>query len=608
MKNFRALRSNMLAATPWNRGLAPAIFFAIAALAFLQPVRANSLVKFDFEQSYFHENPTKVLDHCIVELDGEYHLFYLRGDPAVDIGHAKTADFVDWETLEPVLAPGTWDNLALWAPQLVRVPSYGWYMFFTGVNNVLAQQTGFAFSQDLFVWNKAPSPIYHPDPVWAQWDESAWSHGRDPHVVEHDGMYYMFLTAKTNTNLGAVACAQSSNMYSWTDIGPIYVHDSWHVLESVFIMERNGLFHMFFTEEAVYGTSHMTSTDLLSGWDIADRRIIDTGHAAQITALSGGTEMFSRHAVYDNGFGETFHTIRVDELAWAGDIPAPYKPWALTANWNLIWGNAFAYQPVFRNNPAARGENVADTYEGNCWLGTYERYTGPMGFGSPGGFQGDDRTGVIRSNPFTITGNSMNLLVGGGDDINSLYVALVDAATTEVLYKETGRGSDELDRRYWDLVPYGGRSVYIEIADFSAAAFGHINCDDIAESWDVLGGGDGGDGNTKGTKGTGLQTSESRDEASPSAPALYQNSPNPFNPVTSIAYSIPRTGRVTLRVYDIEGKVVRTLVDAQQQLGPHTVAWQGLDDAGVRVASGVYLYRLTFDTELVDTRKMLMLK
>ena len=70
-------------------------------------------------------------------------------------------------------------------------------------------------------------------------------------IVAHDGKYYMFVTAKTWTNRGAVACAESSDLLSWTDIGPIFVNTTWQVLESVFIMSQNDKWHMFFTEEVV---------------------------------------------------------------------------------------------------------------------------------------------------------------------------------------------------------------------------------------------------------------------------------------------------------------------------------------------------------------------
>ncbi len=609
MKTTSALRPDPIRMHFDTRGaIVVATAIAIAACACVTP--AFGLVKFDFEQGYFNEKPMPVLDHCVVEKDGEYHLLYLRGNPAVDIGHAKTTDFVRWEMLEPVLEPGTWDNHALWAPHLVPVPDFGWYLYYTGVNTVHAQQTGIAFSNDLFGWTKIPWPVYRPDPIWAQWDESIWCHGRDPHVIAYNNKYYMFVTAKTNWGLGAIACAESDDMFNWTDVGPLYVHDSWHVLESVFIMQRNGKWHMFFTEEAVFGTSHVSNDSLFGDWSMANRRIIDTGHAAQITTLNDGTEMFSRHAVYAGGPVGQYHNIRFDELAWAGDIPAPYKPWPLADDWILMWGNAFSYQPVFENNPAVRGDNVATTFEGKCWLGTYERYTGPMGFGTPGGIQDESRTGVIRSKPFTITGNSINLLVGGGDDIDAVYVALVDNLTNEVLFKETGRNSDEMDRRYWNVAPFKGSEVSIEIADLSTGAFGHINCDDITESWDIVdeGAGGTGDDSANKTKKTGLERVDALGNDTPSRPALRQNTPNPFNPVTSISYDVPERGHVTLQIYDVSGKLVRSLVNGEKQAGTHTVSWNGLDKSGMQVSSGVYLYRFLFRNELVETRKMMMLK
>ena len=90
--------------------------------------------------------------------------------------------------------------------------------------------------------------------------------------------------------------------------------------------------------------------------------------------------------------------------------------------------------------------------------------------------------------------------------------------------------------------------------------------------------------------------------------ALYQNVPNPFNPTTSIRYDVPAAGgRVTLRVYDVSGRLVRTLVDGVQPPGDHTATWNGRNDHGNGVATGVYFYRMTapgFET----TRKMILLQ
>ncbi len=82
--------------------------------------------------------------------------------------------------------------------------------------------------------------------------------------------------------------------------------------------------------------------------------------------------------------------------------------------------------------------------------------------------------------------------------------------------------------------------------------------------------------------------------SAPTVAALLQNYPNPFNPATAIAYEIPAnvSGRVTLSVYDLLGRQVRTLVDEEAVPGYFTVSWDGRDDAGRMTGSGVYIYML----------------
>jgi hypothetical protein len=83
---------------------------------------------------------------------------------------------------------------------------------------------------------------------------------------------------------------------------------------------------------------------------------------------------------------------------------------------------------------------------------------------------------------------------------------------------------------------------------------------------------------------------------------LLQNFPNPFNPSTTIAYDLPRDTRVTLKLYDILGREVTTLVNEDEKAGHKTIAWSSED-----VASGVYYYRLQAG-EYVSTRKMILLR
>ena len=572
-------------------------------------VPAHALVKFDFEQKFFVEFGPEIKDHSLLRVDGVYHLFYLRGNPAVTIGHATSPDLIHWTIQAPVLnvVPGAWDGLAMWAPHVLRDPSSGIYiMYYTGINSYGSQQTGVAFSPDLYTWVKTPSPVYHPDPSWALWSDTSWCHGRDPFVFEYNGLFYQLLTAKTPTDRGAMACAVSSGYVSWQDNGPLYVHNSWHVLESIQCLQRNAKWYLFYTEETVNGTSYMMSDSLFSGWNGATATVVDFGHAAEINQFDGGKYIFSRHAVHQYNDGTSQYVIRADTLRWSGYSPYVYRPWPLTGQWTNVWGNAFLFQPTFLNNPYARHVNVDIGYEGMCWLGTYERYQGPLGIGSPGGYQGESARGAIRSKEFTITGNSMSLLVGGGNYLNECYVALVDAATQQIVLKETGKNTDAMDRRYWDVRPYKGKRVCIEISDNSDAVFGHINCDDIAESWAIVGSDTLTDGNNKERRRQpDLELAGDHQELSP---RLLQNTPNPFNPSTSIPYVLPEDARVTLDVFDVHGARVNRLRDRRETKGTHSVTWDAKNDRGDPLPSGIYFYRLCVDGRTVATHKMVFLK
>ncbi|MFH1070914.1 MAG: dockerin type I domain-containing protein, partial [Candidatus Glassbacteria bacterium] len=95
----------------------------------------------------------------------------------------------------------------------------------------------------------------------------------------------------------------------------------------------------------------------------------------------------------------------------------------------------------------------------------------------------------------------------------------------------------------------------------------------------------------------------------PRAFGLNQNYPNPFNPATIIAYAVPegQTPLVSLKVYDIRGRLVRILADGLEQAGTHVVMWDGKNENGEFVASGTYFYRLKAG-DYISTRKMVLLK
>ena len=97
------------------------------------------------------------------------------------------------------------------------------------------------------------------------------------------------------------------------------------------------------------------------------------------------------------------------------------------------------------------------------------------------------------------------------------------------------------------------------------------------------------------------------EEELPEAYTLFQNYPNPFNPTTNIRFSLPVNSSVNLRVYDVTGRLVQTLVAGTMTAGTHEVQWNGQGQNGMQVASGVYLYRLEAGGQVI-TRRMVLVK
>ncbi len=89
--------------------------------------------------------------------------------------------------------------------------------------------------------------------------------------------------------------------------------------------------------------------------------------------------------------------------------------------------------------------------------------------------------------------------------------------------------------------------------------------------------------------------------------ALEANYPNPFNPTTNISYSIPEFGEISLIVFDALGKEVKTLVTGEIAPGAYNAVWNGTDNNGNEVSTGMYFYKLT-SGEFTQTRKMMFVK
>lgn len=172
------------------------------------------------------------------------------------------------------------------------------------------------------------------------------------------------------------------------------------------------------------------------------------------------------------------------------------------------------------------------------------------------------------------------------------------AGTSVVLHNRSGSGTDNIVGWYpSQLIPAGDLNQFVgqqmagvwtlTVADQAGGDTGTLN------QWCL-----------RIVHGSGQSTPV---EETPRLFKAYANFPNPFNPKTTIRFDLPRTTAVSLRVFDLSGRLVRTLVDETLQAASHSVDWNGQDDTGRNVASGVYYYRLAAGQD-VTTHKMMLVK
>ena len=88
---------------------------------------------------------------------------------------------------------------------------------------------------------------------------------------------------------------------------------------------------------------------------------------------------------------------------------------------------------------------------------------------------------------------------------------------------------------------------------------------------------------------------------------LFQNYPNPFNPTTTIEYQISKAGEVEIHIFNISGQFVRKLSAQHQQAGNYRAIWDGNNANGKTVASGLYIYHVTFDNT-IRSKRMILIK
>ena len=168
-------------------------------------------------------------------------------------------------------------------------------------------------------------------------------------------------------------------------------------------------------------------------------------------------------------------------------------------------GTAFDFQPTYGDNPTARNRGQPSNHQGNWWLGLAEKYQGPDKGASLGQSPGDLNReegspdapqGTLTSIEFTIVGDSINFLIGGGNHAwgtaEPCCVNLV--IDEEVERTATGDNNETMTRKEWDVTDLKGKTAQIVVVDNRSSGWGHPNFDDVNQAnasgenipWDMV--------------------------------------------------------------------------------------------------------------------------
>jgi len=204
-----------------------------------------------------------------------------------------------------------------------------------------------------------------------------------------------------------------------------------------------------------------------------------------------------------------------------------------------------------------------------------------------------------RSAPLDIVGyDALRFAFHPGDATGGKWFSATIGRSVSLM--DQGKGVD-LTRKEWQVVeiPFSefGLEGDIDEITFSGDFTGTFYLDDIR----LVAAKPGDDANTA--------VLEQRSPTLPPSFTLSQNYPNPFNAATVIRFALPTASDVDLAIFNLTGQQVAKLVEGAREAGGYTVRWDGRDDGGRELASGVYLYRLrTGDGQQVETRKLLLLR
>ncbi len=522
--------------------------------------------------------PLRPKDFTLVKKDGYYHLFYIRNNASLpadqterDFGHAISNDLYHWAHLPPVLTTdlGEWDNLHVWAPHIVHKDGLYWMMY-TGVDRfpgeyVDTQMMGLAVSSDLMDWNRASyMPVFSAEQVpWAWWARlSPRPAFRDPFLMPDPavpGDWLMYYTANLlpDTVDTVVGVARShGDLTQWQDVKPIEItrkEFSFNPLtESPHLFQHNGLWYLFITTSSGQPLTFYTTPD-----PTGDRPVW-TYRGRLRTMLGYDTSFFYASEHMRDGLRDYFCFVNGDRIELR----------------EILWGSSWQFTLV--QPPLLHAQSMS-WQEASVPQGQLARLNFKVANAYAGALQLEavwlDPADV--EHPVSLDSLGMPTFVAFTRDTGSIVwsakrwpLTSDPTSTTRYVFRLSDRRTTTGVLTVGPPLPSGPPPI-------------DPPTDDIPPTPDP---------DNRLLRGAELR--------------VLRSSPLGRGPAVVLELSSEAEARVDL--FDLSGRRVRRLAERRLPKGVSVLPWDGRDEQGMQVASGVYFVRYTSGTTALGARLVIV--
>ncbi len=577
----------------------------------------------------------------VVVYDGtRFHMWYAgasQSGTAYAVGYATSSDGINWtkHANNPVLQPspaGSWDEQGVF-PSAVIIDGSIFKMWYSGIKQDVAR-TGYATSSDGINWTKhASNPVLEVGPA-GSWDSDLiwtpdvhfdgttyhmWYNGFNPsaarigHATSPDGIQWTKNPANPIINPGAEGTWESREAGHPRVLSEGNAWRMWYIGVDAQVNIRIGYANAALPHDIMIATipEHLRSLPMMA--NAVPKVVLMNAGLSNESNLSVTCQIDSAGVVV---YSDTKVLASLQSLA-TGEIT--FKNWR-THGESQYRASFFATK--LSNDGNLVNDTLRTTINVSPLMDDFEtgfaKWTSATGWGlngqrfrsgkfsmddSPTGNYGNNVNNAVTYNySFDLSKQSAAHLsywswnVLQPNDYGYVEVSTDSGAT----WNQLGARHEGLQRSFAQehrsLTPYCGPGfndvrIRFRLVTDASGVFPGWNLDDVEIH--------------EGESPTAVAEQEA--EGVPQTFALLGNYPNPFNPETTIEYQLPRASRVEIAIYNLAGQLVRTLHQAHQPAGKYKLSWDGKDERGNKVSSGVYLYRMHAG-EFSTTKKMILAK